>query len=794
MTYRLGDIASITGGTLMGRDCRIERVITDSRNPYDPDATMFVAIRGNNHDGHTFIRDLYDGGVRAFLTDTDMDTTIFPEAGFIRCSDSVTALQNLATYHRNQFKGTIVAITGSNGKTVTKEWIAQLCPPKVKLFRSPRSYNSQIGVALSLLMIEGDEQFAVIEAGISKVGEMEWLERMIRPDVGIFTNLGDAHQEHFLDTAQKLNEKLILFRQARSIIYNADDQTVELRIRELYGDRKLVSITPQSYDLRALPFSDSASRKNAAEAVALYDILGFDLQSILASLTALQSVAMRMELKEGISGCKLVNDSYNSDINSLALSLDYLVSIAGGHPKILILSDIQQSGLPAEKLYRQVAALLHTKGIDTLIGIGEEITRHAALFNCDKAFYRDTDDFLRNYNRSRFANQSILLKGSRAFGFEKISHALEQRTHTTVLEVNLDNMIHNLNYFRSLLDPGVRVIVMDKAYGYGTGTYEVASMLQHQGVSFLAVAFADEGVTLREAGITMPIVVLNADSDSFEVMIDYKLEPEIYSFSSLESFSRAAQKHGETRYPIHLKLDTGMHRLGFIENDIDGIIAAFRNQHALYIRSVFTHLAGSDEERHDNFTHNQIALYTSMSDRILKAFPNEHIIRHVCNTAGIERFPQAQFDMVRLGIGLYGISFAHQEELLPVSTLRSRIVQIKELQPGETVGYGRWGKIERPTRIATVPIGYADGLDRHLSRGAWSMLINGQPAPTIGNICMDTCMLDITGIDTQEGDLVTVFSAKPGNTISDMATILRTIPYEIMTNISNRVKRIYTKE
>ena len=794
MTYRLEEIASITGSTLTGRDCRIERVITDSRNPYDPAATLFVAIRGNNHDGHAFIRSLYAGGVRAFLTDTDIDTAAYPEAGFVRCPDSVAALQRLATYHRNRFRGTVVAITGSNGKTVTKEWIAQLCPPGVKLFRSPRSYNSQIGVALSLLMLDGDERLAIIEAGISEPGEMERLERMIRPDVGIFTNLGDAHQEHFSDLGQKLNEKLILFRQAQTIIYNASDPTVAQRICELYGDRQLAGVTPQSYDLSTLPFSDGASRENAAEAIALYDVLGFDRQPVLVSLPTLQSVAMRMELKEGISGCKLVNDSYNSDINSLALSLDYLVSVAGGQPKILILSDIRQSGLPAEKLYEQVAALLRTKRIDTLIGIGEEIVQHAASFGCDKAFYRNTDEFLRSYNRTQFVNKSILLKGSRAFGFEKISHALEQRTHTTVLEVNLDNMIHNLNYFRSLLDPGVRIMIMDKASGYGTGTYEVASMLQHQGVSFLAVAFADEGVTLREAGITMPVVVLNADSDSFEIMIDYGLEPEIYSFSSLEAFSQAVRRHGETRYPIHLKLDTGMHRLGFTESDIDGVVAALRNQRTLYIRSVFTHLAGSDEERHNDFTREQIARYTAMSDRLLEAFPGEHIIRHVCNTAGIERFPEAQFDMVRLGVGLYGISFAHQEQLLPVSTLRSRIVQIKDLQPGETVGYGRWGIIDRPTRTATVPIGYADGLDRHLSRGAWSMLVNGRPAPIIGNICMDTCMLDITGIDAREGDPVTIFGAEPGNTVSDMAAVLKTIPYEIMTSISTRVKRVYTKE
>ena len=437
MTYSLEEIASITGGILTGRNSRIERIITDSRNPFDPTATLFVAIRGNNHNGHDYISTLYQEGVRAFLIDSEIDTSRYPEAGFVRCDNSIQALQKLASSHRDHFKGTLVAITGSNGKTVTKEWIAQLCPPGIKLFRSPRSYNSQIGVALSLLMIEGDEQLAIIEAGISEPGEMERLEAMIRPDIGIFTNLGDAHQEHFTSLEQKLSEKLILFRHARTILYNAGDQWVTDQIACTYADHKLCAVDPNHYDLSTLPYRDQASLENAAKAIALYDILGYNLKSILATLPSLQSVAMRMELKEGINGCKLINDSYNSDINSLAVSLDYLASVAGGQPKVLILSDIRQSGLPAEKLYGQVAALLHTKGIDTLIGIGEEISRHAGLFDCDKHFFRNTEAFLHGYNRVFFVNKSILLKGSRAFGFEKISHALEQRTHTTVLEVNL---------------------------------------------------------------------------------------------------------------------------------------------------------------------------------------------------------------------------------------------------------------------------------------------------------------------------------------------------------------------
>ena len=789
MNDSLKHIAEAAGGTFSGQDRQIFRVAIDSRRTDDPAGTLFIALKGERRDGHDYIAELYDRGVRAFLVDKELPEENYPEAGFVRCDDSLEGLQRWAAHYRQTLSCTVVGITGSNGKTVLKEWIAQLCPPEIKLFRSPKSYNSQIGVPLSLLMIEPEDRIALIEAGISRPGEMRRLERMIRPDVGVITNVGDAHQENFPSLPAKTDEKLDLFEHAPAIVCNTCDGPLWEAVRTRYADRRLIAVSPASCDLSALPYSDAASRENAAEALALLETLGL----AAAPLSGLQSVAMRLELKDGINGCRIVNDSYNSDINSLAIALEYLSTVAGDRPKTLILSDIDQSGMAPAELYGRVAELVRSHGVDELVGIGGEISRHADLFGGTKEFYPDTERFIRKAGRSRFSRRCILLKGSRRFHFERIGRLFENKVHTTVLEVNLDRMIHNLNYFRSLLPSGVRMMAMVKASGYGSGTFEVAHMLQEQGVDFLAVAFADEGVTLREAGITMPIVVLNADSDSFETMIDYRLEPEIYSLSSLRSFTEAVRRSGERRCPVHIKLDTGMHRLGFVEQDIDALIAALKDTPELYVRTIFTHMVGSDEARHDDFTRRQIALFRSWSDRIVAAFPESHILRHIENSAGIERFPEARFDMVRLGVGLYGIGFDHPERLLPVSTLRSRIVQIKDIPQGDTIGYGRHGIADgHPIRTATVPIGYADGLNRRLSRGRWSFVVNGHKAPIVGNICMDTCMIDITGIEAREGDEAIVFGE--GASVEEMARVLDTIPYEVMTSVSTRVKRIYTKE
>ena len=647
----------------------------------------------------------------------------------------------------------MVGITGSNGKTVVKEWIAQQIPAGVKYFRSPKSYNSQLGVALSLLMIEGDEELALIEAGISCPGEMVRLERMIRPDTVIFTSIGEAHQENFTSLEEKSAEKLVLAKGARTIIYHGGSSLLERMIRTLYGGRQLQDAAeyPLPEQLPAGVLESGAGRVDAQLVGAFCRVMGFPDPDF----GRIRPVAMRLELKEGINGSLLIDDGV---------------------------------------LYGEVARLVAAAGVSRLIGVGDRIRNAGANFACDSAFYRTTDELLRNLRRDDVAGRVVLIKGSRDSHFERVSHALERKSHTTVLEVDLDAMIHNLNYFRARLRPGVRLVAMVKAASYGAGDFEVAQMLQHQGVNYLAVAFADEGVLLRERGIRMPIVVLNADEGSFDLMVAHRLEPEIYNFRSLAFFSKAVERVGEESYPIHIKLDTGMHRLGFMEGELDMLTETLGETPSVKVATIFSHLNCSDMPQEDRYTREQIARFDRMSGRLAAALPYP-VLRHTANSAAIERFPEAQFDMCRLGLGLYGFGFEHNDELKPVSTLKSRIVQLKHLSAGEAVGYGRAGKLTRDSVTATVPMGYADGLDRHLGCGRWSMLVAGRPAPIVGRVCMDSCMIDVTDIPgVEEGDEVVIFSAVPGNTPEDMARVLDTIPYEVMTSVSGRVKRIYSKE
>ena len=789
MRYKLSDIARIAGGRLVGEDRPVNGVTIDSRSGIDVSDPVFVALRGQSRDGYDYVGEMYARGVRAFLVDRDLPFSEYAGAGFIVLNDTLSALQQWAAFHRAGFKGTVVGITGSNGKTIVKEWIAQLAPAGRKVFRSPRSFNSQIGVALSLLMLSGDEEVAVIEAGISRPGEMERLAEMISANVTIITNIGPPHQENFSGIPEKLDEKLILGRTSSKIIYPKGDAILENRIRELYPQAEAVPSTA-AYDAE-IPFADKISVENARLAMTLWLALGATPGELLPALKNLQPVAMRMELKEGFGDSKIINDSYNADINSLSAALDSLDSIAGEQPKVLILSDILQTGMADTELYREVARLVGHAGIDLLIGIGEHISACAGLFAGAKQFYPDTRQFIEKMSRTDFNGKAILIKGSRSFGFERISRLLEKQVHTTILEVNLDAMIHNLNHYRTKLAPGTRIMAMVKALSYGSGGFEVAAMLQRQRVDYLAVAFADEGIGLREAGITLPIVVLNADSGSFGAMIDYRLEPEIYSFISLKEFTDELNRRGEQHYPVHLSFDTGMHRLGFMEDEVCDLIHILQKTPTLSVKSAFTHFAASDESGQDDFTRLQLDTFMRIGKQLKQAFPEKEILLHASNSAGIERFPEARLDLVRLGIGLYGIS-STEKGLEPVGTLKSRIVQIKRLKSGETVGYGRHGKIERDSVIATIPVGYADGLDRRLGRGAWCFEVDGRPAPTIGNICMDTCMIDITGIEAREGDEVVIFGG--AQTVERMAEILGTIPYEVLTSVSARVKRVFLKE
>lgn len=791
MDYSLKKIAHICRGSFSGRDSRADTVITDSRHSFGAEERpLFVAMKGLNHDGHRFIGDLYRRGVRAFLVERDVDAAEYPEAGFVRVERSLTALQALAADYRASFGGTVVAITGSAGKTAVKEAIAQAAPEGVAVFRSPRSYNSQLGVALSILMMRGDENMAVIEAGISRPGEMERLAAIIRPDIGIFTGLGPEHGENFSSPRQKAQEKAKLFAACGKVIYDGSPLLEEaLRTEapsaELIGPAGCVSGDSGAQGVAAA---------NAAFALALYDALGMRAGKGAPELAAMDGTSTRLGLSEGIAGSLIVADRDNTDINSLAIALDYLNRVAAGRQRMAILSDILFSSLPDAELYTRAASALKASGVERFIGIGERISRHAPLFGDGAPFYRTADEFLKNIGQAGIGCCAILVKGNPSSGFEKIIHRLERRTHTTVLEINLDAIIRNLDHYRSKLPEGTKVMAMVKAAGYGNGEYELAATLQGQGADYLAVAFADEGAALREQGITMPVVVLNADSDSFGLMVANRLEPEIYSLASLRVFADTVRNGAAEGYPVHIKLDTGMHRLGFEEKDIPELLAELRRESTLIkVRSLFSHLAAADMPGEDGFTRRQIEVFERACAEITQSL-GYRPLRHICNSAGVERFPEAAYDMVRLGIGLYGISPSGGDAFTPVGSLTTRIVQIKELGDGETVGYGRAGVVKGRMRLATLPVGYADGLDRRLGEGRWSVAVNGRQAPTVGRISMDSCVVDITGIEASEGDTALIFGGNGANGITEMARVLGTIPYEIMTSIPQRVKRIFIKE
>ncbi|MFN5324140.1 MAG: bifunctional UDP-N-acetylmuramoyl-tripeptide:D-alanyl-D-alanine ligase/alanine racemase [Bacteroidota bacterium] len=826
--YTINEIASILGGKLVGPISQTEPVrhlLTDSRKMLAPSASLFFAMRGDRRDGHEFIPDLHAAGVRSFVVSRPECATAFPDSSFIVVSDALVALQKLAAHRRSLFSYPVIAITGSNGKTIVKEWLFQLLRDDFHIVRSPKSYNSQIGVPLSVWDMQSSNDLAIFEAGISEPGEMEKLGNIIRPDIGIFTNLGSAHDEHFSGMDQKALEKLRLFKHCKKLIYCRDylviadklnhadflPQDLEVftwskrhpadlqigRITRQNGETEIQGIFQNRFVHIRIPFSDDASIENAIHCWALMLMLQIDHDVISERMLALAPVAMRLEMKDGISNCSIINDSYNSDIGSLTIALDFLNQQKQHPRKTIILSDILQSGKNEEALYTEVGELLEKKQVSRLIGIGPAISRQANRFNCESVFFNDTDSFLSGLHGGMFSNETILLKGARSFGFERIVRMLQQKAHETVLEINLNAVVHNLNFFKSRLRPDTAVMVMVKAFSYGSGSFEIANLLQFHRVDYLAVAYADEGVELRKAGITLPIMVMSPEEQSFDTMVDYKLEPEIYSFRILNHFSEAVKRRRQNEstepFPIHLKLDTGMRRLGFTEEEVNELVIRIGNLKHLKIATIFTHLAASDESNHDAFTKQQTARFTEMSGQLCRHF-NYSIRRHVLNSAGILRFPEYQFEMVRLGIGLHGVAATmhEQKQLEFVSTLRATISQIKIVKAQETVGYSRKGKMDRDAQIATVGIGYADGLNRRLSNGKGNMVIAGKKCPIVGNICMDMTMIDVTGLDVHEGDEVIVFG--PGYTIIDMAKDLETIPYEVLTSVSQRVKRVYFHE
>jgi len=801
-------------------EVNINWLLTDSRSLSFPAESLFFAIPAARNNGHNYIEELYRQNLRYFVvSEMRPEFNTFSDAVFIQVKDTLLALQNLAAAHRASFHIPVIGITGSNGKTVVKEWLYQLLHTDYRIVRSPRSYNSQIGVPLSVWALNDNTELGIFEAGISEMHEMDRLVPIIRPTIGIFTNLGDAHQENFSGLKQKCEEKLRLFSQSEILIYCSDNKLVEISI--LQSDFKgtlfswgksekallrILNIEKTSNNTQVLaryagsdmsvtiPFTDDASIENALQCLAVMLHLGVTAEEISRRILLLEAVAMRMEVKEGVRNCLIINDSYNSDLNSLSIALDFQQqqSSAKNLSRTLILSDILQSGLTSTSLYKTVAELVINKNIQHIIGIGTEISKYADEFqSVKKDFFAHTEDFLKSPLIREFQKEIILLKGSRKYHFEDISEKLELITHETILEVNLNALVDNLNYFRAKLRPETKVMCMVKAFAYGSGSIEVARTLQHHRCDYLAVAVADEGAELRREGIRIPIVVMNPEKGSFGMIFDNKLEPEIYSFRLLDAFVSAAEKLGLTDYPIHVKIDSGMHRLGFEAKDMDELLIRLNGQNQVKVRSVFSHFAGADEARFDAFTLQQISTFTACADKLTASF-SHHIMRHILNSAGIERFPQFQYDMVRLGIGHFGISSLPEVNLKQVCSLKTIILQIKNVKAGETVGYSRKGIIKDDRRIAVIPIGYADGFDRKLGNGVGEVLVNGKRAKVIGNVCMDLCMIDVTNLDAKEGDTVEIFG--DNITISEVAGWLKTISYEVLTSISRRVKRVYFQE
>lgn len=801
----------------------INHLLIDSRRVFSADDSVFIAVKGDRHDGHDFLFEAYQKGIRTFIVKPNSNISLLKGAWVITVPDTLVGLQVLAQKHRAQYKIPVIAITGSNGKTIVKEWLYQLLKEEEHIIRSPKSYNSQVGVPLSLWQMNESHEMGIFEAGVSTTGEMGALERMIQPDLGILTNLGRAHDENFENWDEKAKEKLRLFENAKALVYCKDYAPVHNLIttkprfsaintftwsRKLPADLMIGKIEKTDSEttvqgvlknqfVRAtIPFTDDASIENGINCWATLLFLEYDNSWINDRLKALSPVAMRLELKEGINNCSIINDYYNSDLGSLSIALDFLVQQKQNKNRTVILSDILESGKSSEELYTQVAKLLDNKGITRIIGVGPKISAQQKLFPDDATFFHSTEELVNSIDISSYSNETILLKGARSFGFEKISGLFQKQVHETVLEINLNAIINNLNYYKSLLKPETKTMAMVKAFSYGSGSFEIANMLQFNRVDYLAVAYADEGVELRKAGITLPIMVMNPEQQGYDLMIQYHLEPEIYSFRVLDLFEKALQTNGyeESKgFPIHIKLDTGMHRLGFMESDLHELIIRLKNKKRIIVQSVFSHLATSDEPHQRKFTEEQINKFHGFADKLIEHLGG-NIIKHILNSAGITSFPEHQMDMVRLGIGMYGISpfKEHQEKLEVVSELKTTISQIKQIPAHDSVGYSR---MEMPTKeitIATVPIGYADGLRRSLGRRKGFMLINGQKAQIIGNVCMDMCMLDVTDLNAEEGDEVIVFGK--GQSIQNFAKLMDTIPYEALTGISPRVKRIYYQE
>jgi alanine racemase len=831
MSYTILQIAEITGAQWYRQirsEAVIEHLVYDSRKVYFPETSLFFAIKSSRRNGHHFIPELYEKGVRNFVISEKTDTAFLPEANFLFVESSLTALQQLAAYHRRHFESAgkpmpVIGITGSNGKTIVKEWLFQLLQHDYNIVRSPRSYNSQIGVPVSVWQMNEAHSLALFEAGISQTGEMEKLEAVIQPAIGILTNIGEAHSEGFRNAAEKFSEKIKLFRRCQTVIGREEDFAFYGKnYRQQHPGQQLITwgrdasnlLVVQAVEKRngnthirlsyqgagftiSIPFTDDASIENAITCCCLLRHMGYDPAVIASRMQQLQPVNMRLELKKGIHQCSIINDSYSNDLSSLAIALGFLEHQSAGLKRTVILSDFPESGMEEKNLYTKVAAHLLQHRVNRLIGIGEKIHLLKNLldpFAPEQEYYSTTDDFLNNFLFSKLKEECILVKGARVFRFEKIVQALEQKVHQTVLEINLNAMAHNLKTFQSLLQPSTKIMAMVKAFAYGSGAAEIAQTLQFHHADYLGVAYADEGVELRRAGIRLPIMVMSPEEESFAAMVEYDLQPAIYSFELLKAVDRFLKQEGLQQYPVHLEVETGMNRLGFALDDMEKLAEFLSNTSSMKVQSVFTHLAAAEDPEQDMFTMQQAALF-SEACKVLEKKPGYGFIKHIANTAALIRFPQLQMDMVRLGIGLYGIDSTGTEKLnlQTVATLKSAISQIKKIKAGDSVSYGRKEIVSKETLSATVRIGYADGFPRRLGNGKGFMLVKGRAAPVIGTVCMDMTMIDITGIDSvEEGDEVIIFGKELP--LQHLAGRAGTIPYEIMTGISQRVRRVYFEE
>jgi len=814
------DIAAIVNGKLTGNPgLQVTDIITDSRQLSFTEGMAFLAIRGIHHDGHIFVENLFRKGIRIFIVEKlPGNIAFFSGAAFIVSENSIDALQLLATYKRKNFKSPVIAVTGSTGKTIVKEWLADVFGLTTSVIRSPKSYNSQIGVPLSVWRLDEKYKLGIFEAGISMPGEMEKLEKVINPDIGVITNIGDAHSKNFADNKAKAAEKLKLFKNVSLIIYCSDQELLRQLIgnSSTFKNKEIIDWSWKNENARIfvrknslkkgntsvnlvfngitnsfeIPFTDRASVENAVTVAAVCLAMGTGADIIRQGLSKLVSVAMRMEMKSGINGCQLIEDYYNSDPGSLGMALEYL-KLQKKRKTTLILSDFVQSGRDEKELYSEVAGLIKKTGIDKFIGIGEALTRNRSLFGTNARFYYSTGEFVRNFNGGDFENEMILLKGARIYEFEEIGKLLEQQVHQTVLEINLDAISHNLNEFRRCLNPGTRIMAMVKAFAYGAGPSEIAGLLEFHRVSYLGVAIADEGVELRNAGVTLPVMVMNPDPAGFEIMIKYNLEPEIFSFSVFDKFIEVASKHGLVHYPVHIKIDSGMHRLGFMPEDIAELAVRIKTTDFIKVISVFSHLAASEDPSSDSFTHRQVGVFLKAASQIEDTI-GYPFLRHILNSAGIVRFPQYQFDMVRPGIGIYGGGNYDGMNLMTVGRFKTRIIQTKKIPANDPVGYNCADVSDNERIIAILPVGYADGLNRKLGNRNGSLFIKGVRVPIIGNICMDMCMADITGLNSEPGDEAEIFGENI--TIFEIAGKCGTIPYEILTSIPGRVKRVFFRE